>query len=1060
MRKLILGALGLLTACLDVTVPQPPAPPGPGSIQGTVVYSVPGRTSARPAGGATVSLVGTSRRATADAETGRFGLDGVTRGTGRLLLTFDADGDGAVDRQKVLDLAAVGAGRGKTVALGEVSLGRNGSIVGRVLRDDVSGPTGHAGTAVFVAGLPLATASNDRGDFVLENLPEGPVTVSFYRAGYLAESADLEVRSGQEDQAATLRLKVDPAGVSAAAARVTGTLRFEDDTPVASAQLQLVSGPLRVRTSTSPTGAFTVEVGQAALFQVGIEADGAQSLVLTNVLLLPGTSDLGVVPLTRGASTPIDFDGGFNPGTPDAGPIVIAVIDPPVLEVAPGDTGTLSSARSVGTRPLTSRWRSSSDGGLSLSFEAPATTGATTRFTAPDASGVFTVGLEVVDATGSVSGEAVSLVRVGRAPTVTVTVTPPTKNVQTGDAVTLTATGQSTDDRPISEYRWAQVTGPMVPGALTTFGNTFTFMAPPVPGVIPMTFQVTARTDVGFESAPEAVTLEVQPRGAPLLSVTATPSSATWTGGARPPVRLTASLAGAAPGDTITYAWSPQRQSLCPLADGGSDTTCPTAITLSDISGPITEFFAPEVSGDLTVRFTATARGSDGGVLGTRDVEVPVQDRRQPVCLATLTRLALRVECDEPIAEGLNLGPVRNTPLHSVAVDGGLALFLFETFPAGPLMLTVNGLTDRANNPTRVLSVPSVPGLDVSPVWTAGRTSLADPRPLWVPTPRFPARRFVVGRATTQVDRNVWLWDPEATCAMPPCETLAMPIPMSGGDPGPALASVVAGSRAFLITSKTNPNALVELAEGTPREFLVSTMPPLVGLSAIGSELWVLSEDGGVLVRQRLVGTAMDGGALGPAELVSDGFNGTLTDVFGSPDGRQAAAGVVDAVSSFRFRRYDSQQSSWNIFGELSLAGEVTAVRGAWLGPAAGLPVWFTSDSLGVLRVDWEAPGTPPTPSSFQLSAADSRGQLDAVRFGNAVLLAWVTYGGELRLTLMSTDLMLQPIDLVTGASSTRWNDNAPAFSPRLTVMGGEVLLTWSTGGGGVPWQIKARTIR
>ena len=1064
MRKVALVAGALLTACLELTVPQPPPPAGPGSLQGTVVYSVPGRTGVRPAGGATVTLVGTSRRTTADAETGRFELDGLTRSTGQVLFTFDATGDGVVDRQKVLELSSVGAGRGKTVALGDVALGRNGSVVGTVLRADVVGPSGHAGTAVFVAGLPIATATSDRGEFVLENLPEGRVTVSFFRAGSLAETADLEVRSGQESQAATVRLQVDPAASSAAPARLTGTLRFEDDSPVANARLVLVSGALRLTSTTGPTGAFTVEASQAALFQVGIEAEGAQSLVLSNVLLLPGTTDLGVLALTRGTSTPIDFDGGFNPGTPDAGPSVIAVIDPPVLDVVPGGTGTLSSARSTGTRPLTSRWRTRQDGGLELLFATPITTGALSTFTAPDASGLFSVGLEVIDVSGTVSAEASALVRVGRAPTVSLT--PSTTQVQSGDQVTLTATPQSEDGRPISEFRWSQVTGPAVPAVATETGATLTFTVPPVPGLIPMTFEVRARTDLGFESAPAGVTLQVQPRGAPRLTITTMPTPVTWTGGPRPSVRLSATLSGAAPQDTVSFAWSPAVQFACPLSDGGSDATCPLAVVLSDVTGPTTEFFAPEVSGDQSVRFTATARGSDGGVLATEAVDVMVLDRRPPSCRANLTRLALRVQCDEALASGPMLDGGPNTPPHSVEVDGGLALFLFETFPAGPLTLSVSGIADKANNPPAApITIPSNVGLDVSSVFAAGGTSVANPRPTWVSgsaSQGAPARRFVIGRATTATNRQVWLWDPENTCSLLPCQQFTLSIPLPGAEPGPSLGAVVAGSRTYLITSRTNPNALVEFSNGTAREFLPTTMPPLVGLSAIGDDLWVLSTDGGPLTRQRLIGTASDGGTLAPPELVNDEFNGALADVFASPDGQQVAAGLVDDFSVFRFRQFDGASQQWGVAGELALPSAATVVgtRGAFLGPSPGRPVWVTAESGGALRASFELPGTPPMAASTTLSTSQAKGDLDVVRFGNVGLVAWVTVGGELRLTLVSTDPTAPPIDLVTPASSTRWNDATLAATPRLSVVNGEVLLTWAAGSGAGPWTMQARVIR
>jgi hypothetical protein len=284
---------------------------------------------------------------------------------------------------------------------------------------------------------------------------------------------------------------------------------------------------------------------------------------------------------------------------------------------------------------------------------------------------------------------------------------------------------------------------------------------------------------------------------------------------------------------------------------------------------------------------------------------------------------------------------------------------------------------------------------------------------------------------------------------------------MAGVDPGPALASVAAGRRAFLITSQTNPNALVEVSGGVPAEFPVMTMPRLYGLSAAGNDVWVLTRsDAGALERRRLSGGPFDGGLLGPPDEVNPSFSGTVADVFTSPDGREAAAGVDEATSLFQYRLQDPFSSTWGPAGELTFpsANTVVGVRGAWLGPLPGQPVWLTVDSMGVLRIDGEAP-FPATRFTHTLSMSAAP-FVDAVRFGNAVLVAWVTFGGELRLSLMSTVLASPPVDVLNAVGQTRWNDTEPAVSPRLTLMDGEVLLTWSVGMGAGPWRLKARTLR
>ncbi|MCA1826902.1 MAG: carboxypeptidase-like regulatory domain-containing protein, partial [Myxococcales bacterium] len=153
LRRLGLVVIAVvLPACpRDLGLPGPPAP---GTIQGRVVYAVPGVVAPKAAAGATVTVLGSSLGTTADAD-GRFVIDGITSQQGSLLVQADLNGDNKPDRQILLSLAGIHAGLGRNIALGDVSIVENASIHGHVLRADVPDPKqGHGGTVVFVPQGP------------------------------------------------------------------------------------------------------------------------------------------------------------------------------------------------------------------------------------------------------------------------------------------------------------------------------------------------------------------------------------------------------------------------------------------------------------------------------------------------------------------------------------------------------------------------------------------------------------------------------------------------------------------------------------------------------------------------------------------------------------------------------------------------------------------------------------------------------------------------------------------------------------------------------------------
>lgn len=200
MRRLLLLSC-VLAACeaSNLTLPEPPAAPGPGTLYGRVVFAVPGRMERIAAADAQVLVLGTSLETKADAE-GRFLLSGVVQQDGVLLVRHDADADGRFERQRIVELSGLGMGPGRQIALGELSIGENATVSGIVKRGDHRWESGgHAGSTVFVPAGPFTAHTNDDGSFVLPELPAGSLRFTVFRAGYVPQTFDgIELRAGEE----------------------------------------------------------------------------------------------------------------------------------------------------------------------------------------------------------------------------------------------------------------------------------------------------------------------------------------------------------------------------------------------------------------------------------------------------------------------------------------------------------------------------------------------------------------------------------------------------------------------------------------------------------------------------------------------------------------------------------------------------------------------------------------------------------------------------------------------------------------------------------------------
>ncbi len=275
--------------------------------------------------------------------------------------------------------------------------------------------------------------------------------------------------------------------------------------------------------------------------------------------------------------------------------------------VATGSTVTLTgTASDPDNDPMTYKWTQVSPATPAMTLSAP--TALTTTFVASTA-GTYVFELAATD-TSNVTTKA----------QVTVTVTtavnlPPVanagtdQNAQTGQLVTLDASGSSDPEGQTLTYSWAQVGS--TPAAVTLANvtgapakRTFT---PSTPG--DYTFEVTVSD--GVNSVKDQVVIHVtQANRAPTANAGTDQSVNVGT-------QVTLSGSGSDPdGNTLTYSWA--------------QTAGPASVTLTGATTQ-TPKFTPTVGGTYTFRLTV----SDGSLTGADTVNVTViQPNRAPVANA------------------------------------------------------------------------------------------------------------------------------------------------------------------------------------------------------------------------------------------------------------------------------------------------------------------------------------------------------------------------------------------------------------------------------------------
>lgn len=707
------------SSCLELTLPDEP---GPGSIEGTLVYFRPGRASSIPAAGAKVVLKNTSLANTANSD-GFFRVQPISRPTGQLLITFDADGDGKTDRQRLIDVAELNAGQGRNVSLGQVTLGLNASISGKVLRGDLGQVRGgHGGTAVLVPEGPYATTCADDGSFLLPDLPEGPVTIAFFREGYELLVQETAVRSGEEVRLQQVTLA--RAAATTAPSSLSGRVVLGDGTFAAGVVVHLARAGLeRSQVTTQADGVFRFEALEAGPYDVAATKEGLLTVTVRNVLLAGGETSVGDLVMAAGPSTPPDFTvlpgldagveldagrqvdagapdaGAFDAGSIDAGPTdagpidagdepLLAVISPNPIPLAlePALDGglvdfTIDADLSTGAAPLKYVWESLDVGqgltylGVAPSFSSRAVFTLNAGVTPlPD---TYTVRLYVEDRFGRQSGYAHAQVRAAFRPVALLT--PATVTVSA--SVRLSCAG-STDRGGL----------PLSHRFLLSSGNA--------------TLQPMGAEVVVTSTGPGTVVVECEAENSFGLVSTRASSTITFTGASDAGLSLgitapqsvdagvTVTLTGTVtnPPGAISASWTEVNPAQPFIA-----LTAPTAL--------MTTFVAPEViGGDQTRRFRLEVRspplctgGPPACQLGVAETTVTLVDRLGPrarlVGSSPLNRYApVVIEFDEPV---INVSNVNVRIMNGTAIANAVVV---------------------QDSPTRYQIIPDL-ALTVGPTW-------------------------------------------------------------------------------------------------------------------------------------------------------------------------------------------------------------------------------------------------------------------------------------------------------------------------------------------------------
>lgn len=470
MRASLLSLCVVLTAC-EATELLLPEPPGQGAMSGRLLVAKPGVGEPVPATGALVQLLHTNVRTTSN-DAGRFTLTPISIERGAVLVQFEQKADGSYARQRLLNLADYGARPGVDLSVGDILLRENATVRGRaLLRDHAQDRTGHRSITVFVPEGPFTGYTGDDGSFSMPGLPEGGITLAFYREGYApATVGPVTLRPGELFTLGDVLL--EPTTEATPKVPVAGRVRCNPELPdLSQARVVVLRGSEETALTVAVDGTFRTELAPG-LVSIRYAHEGYGSVTVPNVFIPPAVS--GTAEEVRLA------DVTLSPRQPD--PVENHVAPPPTATIvshpfaATSRRYVLDATGSFGEQghPLVFSWTQLAGDPVVLERN-DAQDAARTGFTAPALPQQLAFQVEVKDTITARAGSAVVSVQVVEPPRITL-VAPEVAALER--MVTLDASA-SVSSNPLV-FSWRQKRGNAITFTAndSTFAGRTTFLAP------------------------------------------------------------------------------------------------------------------------------------------------------------------------------------------------------------------------------------------------------------------------------------------------------------------------------------------------------------------------------------------------------------------------------------------------------------------------------------------------------------------------------------------------------------------------------------------------------
>lgn len=199
---------------------------------------------------------------------------------------------------------------GKARDIGEITLTPNGTVMGTVT---LKKKTDFSNIDVYIADTSFATKTDNSGNYVISDVPQGQYKVYFVKDGYFTESKDIIVFNSDISKKPVET--IPSFSLSSLTCLINGTVKDLLDQPINEAIITVIQEDgTTSTTSTNETGSFGIEV-KKGICSISIKKTGYTGQFFSDVLAEDEVYPLGTVKMlvgTAGISGRMVLEGETN----------------------------------------------------------------------------------------------------------------------------------------------------------------------------------------------------------------------------------------------------------------------------------------------------------------------------------------------------------------------------------------------------------------------------------------------------------------------------------------------------------------------------------------------------------------------------------------------------------------------------------------------------------------------------------------------------------------------------------------------------------------------------